>query len=104
MVAKKSVTDSFHIEEIEAKSILRTHKKIDSWFITHYGLNLYRGCSHNCIYCDDRTEKYQVDSAFGYHITVKSNVPELLPEYDLLYSSESQWGEPRPDHRACMIN
>ena len=28
MVAKKSVTDSFHIEEIEAKSILRTHTDV----------------------------------------------------------------------------
>jgi len=24
-------------------------------------LNLYRGCIHNCVYCDGRYEKYQVD-------------------------------------------
>lgn len=29
---------------------------------------------------------------------IKDHYPELLPEYDLLYSSESQWGEPRADY------
>ena len=44
------------IKEIKAKSILRKHKKIDSWFLSHYGMNLYRGCTHNCVYCDGRAE------------------------------------------------
>ena len=66
------------IEEVLAKSILRKHKKIDSWFLTHYGINLYRGCSHNCIYCDGRAESYRVDGDFGKDITVKSNAISLL--------------------------
>ncbi len=49
------------IEEITAKSILRTYKRIDSWFIARHGLNIYRGCQHDCVYCDGRAEKYQVD-------------------------------------------
>ena len=66
------------IREIEAKSILRKHKKIDSWFISYYGMNLYRGCTHNCVYCDGRSEGYYVDGEFGKDIAVKVNAMEVL--------------------------
>ena len=66
------------VQEIQAKSILRKHKKIDSWFISHYGMNLYRGCIHNCIYCDGRAEKYQVTGDFGEEVAVKVNAIEIL--------------------------
>ena len=66
------------IREIEAKSILRKYKKIDSWFISRYGMNLYRGCTHNCIYCDGRAEGYYVDGEFGEDVTVKVNAVEIL--------------------------
>ena len=66
------------ITEIKAKSILRKHKKIDSWFISHYGMNLYRGCAHNCVYCDGRSEGYYVDGEFGENISVKVNAIEIL--------------------------
>lgn len=66
------------IREIEAKSILRKHRKIDSWFISHYGMNLYRGCAHNCVYCDGRSEGYYVDGEFGKDVTVKVNAVEVL--------------------------
>ncbi|MFH1583952.1 MAG: radical SAM protein [Actinomycetota bacterium] len=66
------------IREIEAKSILRKHKKIDSWFISHYGMNLYRGCAHNCTYCDGRSEGYYVVGDFGKEVTVKINAIEIL--------------------------
>jgi DNA repair photolyase len=66
------------ISEIHSKSVLRKHKKIDSWFLTHYGMNLYRGCRHNCVYCDGRHEKYQVDGEFGEDIAVKINAPAIL--------------------------
>jgi len=66
------------IREIEAKSILRKYKKIDSWFISCYGMNLYRGCTHNCIYCDGRSEGYYVDGEFGEDVTVKINAIEVL--------------------------
>ncbi len=66
------------IKEIEAKSILRQHKKIDSWFISPYGMNLYRGCAHNCAYCDGRAEKYQVGGEFGSEVAVKINAIALL--------------------------
>jgi DNA repair photolyase len=66
------------IKEIQAKSILRKHKKIDSWFISQYGMNLYRGCTHNCIYCDGRSEKYRVEGEFGEEVIVKINAIDLL--------------------------
>lgn len=66
------------ITEICAKSILRKHEKIESWFMTHYGMNLYRGCIHNCVYCDGRYEKYYVEGEFGRDVAVKINAIELL--------------------------
>ena len=66
------------IKEITSKSILRKSKKVDSWFISRYGMNLYRGCQHNCIYCDGRTEKYQVEGEFGTDISVKVNAIDIL--------------------------
>ena len=62
----------------EAKSILRKYKRIDSWFISRYGMNLYRGCLHDCAYCDGRAEKYQVAGNFGQDIVVKTNAIEIL--------------------------
>ena len=66
------------IREIKAKSILRRHRKIDSWFLSQYGMNLYRGCTHNCVYCDGRAEKYNVEGEFGSQVAVKVNALEIL--------------------------
>lgn len=41
------------------------------------GMNLYRGCSHGCIYCDSRSEIYNMDHKFE-DIEVKQNALELL--------------------------
>lgn len=41
------------------------------------GINLYRGCSHGCIYCDSRSKCYQMDHAFE-DIEIKENALELL--------------------------
>lgn len=43
----------------------------------HDGMNIYRGCSHGCIYCDSRSKCYQFTHAFE-DIEVKQNAPELL--------------------------
>ena len=75
---KKEYIKEVTIREIEAKSILRKNKKIESWFLTYYGMNLYRGCQHNCVYCDGRAEKYQVDGEFGSDVVVKVNAIDLL--------------------------
>jgi len=41
------------------------------------GMNIYRGCTHGCIYCDSRSECYQMKHDFE-DIEVKQNAPELL--------------------------
>ena len=41
------------------------------------GMNLYRGCSHGCIYCDSRSNCYHMEHAFE-DIEVKENAIELL--------------------------
>lgn len=41
------------------------------------GINIYRGCSHGCIYCDSRSDCYQMTHDFE-DIEVKKNAPELL--------------------------
>ncbi len=44
---------------------------------SHLGMNIYRGCSHGCIYCDSRSRCYQFTHPFE-DIEVKQNAPELL--------------------------
>ncbi|MBN2001004.1 radical SAM protein [candidate division KSB1 bacterium] len=66
------------VKEITAKSILRKHKRLDSWFISCYGMNLYRGCVHDCVYCDGRAEKYNVEGEFGREVAVKTNALAVL--------------------------
>ena len=41
------------------------------------GMNIYRGCTHGCIYCDSRSRCYQFTHPFE-DIEVKQNAPELL--------------------------
>lgn len=48
---------------------------------TKNGMNLYRGCSHGCIYCDSRSKCYHMEHAFE-DIEVKENAIDLL-EYAL---------------------
>lgn len=55
------------MHKIQAKGILNADN----------GMNVYRGCTHGCIYCDARSDCYQMDHAFE-DIEVKENAPELL--------------------------
>lgn len=43
------------------------------------GMNIYRGCTHGCIYCDARSTCYQMKHDFE-DIEVKTNAPELLEQ------------------------
>lgn len=43
------------------------------------GMNLYRGCTHGCIYCDSRSRCYHMNHAFE-DIEVKENALELLED------------------------
>lgn len=43
------------------------------------GMNIYRGCTHGCIYCDSRSTCYQMRHPFE-DIEVKQNAPALLED------------------------
>lgn len=58
---------------VEAKGILSPKN----------GMNLYRGCTHGCIYCDSRSKCYHMNHRFE-DIEVKENAVDLL-EYALLH-------------------
>jgi DNA repair photolyase len=47
---------------IPAKTILSGYSSNNSWFGANYNMNIYKGCSHGCIYCDSRSECYRVDT------------------------------------------
>jgi DNA repair photolyase len=65
------------IREIQAKVLLSHTKQPDSWFGIKYNMNLYRGCQHQCIYCDSRSECYQIEN-FNTEVLIKANAIELL--------------------------
>ncbi len=54
---------------VQAKTLLSAHNS----------MNIYRGCTHGCIYCDSRSRCYQFDHAFE-DIEVKENAPALLEQ------------------------
>lgn len=56
----------------------------------HNGMNIYRGCTHGCIYCDGRSKCYGFTHDFE-DVEVKQNAPELLEK------------ALRSKRRTCMI-
>ena len=55
------------MHDVHAKGLLSAHN----------GMNVYRGCTHGCIYCDARSVCYQMKHAFE-DVEVKANAPALL--------------------------
>ncbi len=55
------------MHNINAKTILSSKN----------GMNIYRGCTHGCIYCDSRSDCYKMDHEFT-DVAVKINAPDLL--------------------------
>ncbi|MBN2044960.1 MAG: radical SAM protein [Anaerolineales bacterium] len=67
------------ITETHTKGILNPVKQPDDWFGLKYNMNLYRGCQHRCIYCDSRSECYQIEN-FDSEVIVKINAVDLLAD------------------------
>lgn len=57
------------MHEVKAKGILSPRN----------GMNIYRGCTHGCIYCDARSTCYRMSHEFE-DVEVKINAPELLEQ------------------------
>lgn len=55
------------------------YKEVKSILSARNGMNLTRGCTHGCIYCDSRSTCYQITHDFE-DIEVKSNAIELLED------------------------
>lgn len=65
------------MREIEAKTIIqRVKPDMKSWFYADYNMNLYKGCTHGCIYCDSRSDCYQIPN-FD-EMNVKKNAIQIL--------------------------
>lgn len=63
---RDSFTEDF-MYFVDAKSILSSQN----------GMNIYRGCTHGCIYCDSRSKCYHTPEPFE-NVEVKQNAPQLL--------------------------
>ena len=66
------------IHEVTARTLLSSAKRPDPWFGIKYTMNLYRGCQHQCIYCDSRSECYQIENFAD--VLVKVNAIDLLKQ------------------------
>ena len=55
------------------------YKEYKSILSAKNGMNIYRGCSHGCIYCDSRSLCYQMNHDFT-DIEIKLNAPEMLEQ------------------------
>jgi len=67
------------IKKIQAKSILSPlkGKGFDPFGIS-CNMNIYRGCQHQCIYCDSRSNCYQIDNFAD--ILIKENAIDMLKQ------------------------
>ena len=65
-----------------AKSILQSigygGQVTGDFFVRHYNMNLYRGCSHGCVYCDARSVCYHLDAPG--EVRAKADALSLLRE------------------------
>ncbi len=72
-------TDDVIYEHTQVDNILH---RVNVWFLPfRWGINTYRGCEHNCIYCNARyTHEYLglPTGEFAYKIIVKDNAAEIL--------------------------
>lgn len=79
VMLKTYTRSSQKVKEIRAKVLLAHIQQPDTWFGLKYNMNLYRGCMHRCIYCDSRSDCYQIED-FDGEVLVKANAIDLLRE------------------------
>ncbi len=66
------------MEYVKTRTIMTKSDQGMHWFGIDYHMNLYRGCSFGCIYCDSRSEAYHIKN-FD-EIKGKANALEILEE------------------------
>ena len=54
-------------------------RKVKGILSAQNGMNISRGCTHGCIYCDARSKCYRIEHDFE-DVEIKSNAPQLLED------------------------
>ena len=49
------------IQTVPARSLIHPSKPTNDYISRDYNMNIYRGCSHGCVYCDSRSECYHIE-------------------------------------------
>src|SRR5574344_618809 len=65
------------MEYIDAKTVIRRCKPIWNYLWFDYAMELYRGCSHGCIYCYARSNYYEKTDNFSC-IRAKTDVLHIV--------------------------
>lgn len=82
----KMKNSRYKIVPIKAKQLLSHVNQPDDWFGLKYNINLYRGCQHWCIYCDTRSECYQIEKFGESYSCSVNNYSQLKKIFDELCS------------------
>lgn len=64
------------MEYINAIKIIQSIK--EGWFGTNHNMNIYKGCNQGCIYCDSRSNCYQIKEFDK--VKVKKNAPQKVEQ------------------------
>lgn len=66
------------MECVKTRTIMTKSNQGNLWFGIDYHMNLYRGCSFGCIYCDSRSDTYHIKNFDK--IKSKENALQILEE------------------------
>ena len=66
------------MEYVKTRTIMTKSDQGEKWFGIDYHMNLYKGCSFGCIYCDSRSDCYHI-SNFD-EVKSKVNALEILEQ------------------------
>jgi DNA repair photolyase len=77
MLSVNSKTSLKYSSKNASSRVINEYKGVDSWFWLNGSINPFRGCEHDCVYCDGKAEYYRIEN-FSSHITVKTDSHHLL--------------------------
>ncbi|MBN9299756.1 MAG: hypothetical protein J0I41_22325 [Filimonas sp.] len=75
---------------IQVTSVLNKTRKRDSWFLDDYTINMYSGCSFNCLFCYIRGSKYGENMTAA--LSIKENAIDILHKQLAARAKKKQYG------------